>query len=100
MLQKNEVEPGTVELLKKVCSLNSMVNFALGGGTNLALRMGHRLSVDQDFFTNAEFNNALVFQTIIPEFQLLNCCLNKSVSLTVAFHSFGVQANNKYGFCT
>lgn len=70
MLQKNAVEPGSVELLKKVCSLNSMVNFALRGGTNLALRMGHRLSVDLDFFTNAKFNNALAFQTIIREFPI------------------------------
>jgi hypothetical protein len=28
MLQKNAVEPATLELLKKVCSLNALINFA------------------------------------------------------------------------
>ena len=68
MLQKNAVEPDTLELLEKIGTLNPMVNFALGGGTNLAIRMRHRLSVDLDFFTNEEFNNAVIFQTIIREF--------------------------------
>ncbi len=68
MLPKNAVEPNTLELLKKICTLNSLNGFALGGGTNLALRMRHRLSIDLDFFTNSEFNNALVFQIITREF--------------------------------
>ncbi|MEP6948377.1 MAG: nucleotidyl transferase AbiEii/AbiGii toxin family protein [Ginsengibacter sp.] len=68
MLQKTAIEPGTLELLRKICILNPLNGFALGGGTNLALRMGHRLSVDLDFFTNLEFSNALVFQSIIREF--------------------------------
>jgi hypothetical protein len=29
--------------------------FALAGGTSLALRFGHRLSIDLDFFTEAAF---------------------------------------------
>lgn len=31
-------------------------SFNLAGGTSLALRFGHRLSVDLDFFTTAEFD--------------------------------------------
>jgi hypothetical protein len=30
--------------------------FALAGGTSLALRFGHRISVDLDFFTAGEFD--------------------------------------------
>ena len=68
MLQKNAVEPITLELLKEICALTSLNNFGLGGGTNLALRMGHRLSFDLDFFANSDFQNALVFQTITAKF--------------------------------
>jgi predicted nucleotidyltransferase component of viral defense system len=33
----------------------ALTGFALGGGTSLALRFGHRLSLDLDFFTTGEF---------------------------------------------
>ena len=68
MLQQNAVEPTTLELLKKICLLPSCAAFGLGGGTNLALRLGHRFSIDLDFFTNAGFNNALLFNAITSEF--------------------------------
>lgn len=74
MLQKNAVEPNTLELLRKICTLNSLSDFALGGGTNLALRLKHRLSIDLDFFTNKEFNNAIIFQAlshVFPTAELL-----------------------------
>lgn len=51
MLQKNAVEPTTLAALKRICSLRPFDDFALGDGINLALRMGHRISVDLDFFT-------------------------------------------------
>lgn len=38
-------------------------NAVLAGGTALALHLGHRISVDIDFFTDAEFNT----ETIISE---------------------------------
>ena len=68
MLQKKAVEPATLELLKRISSLTLISNFALGGGTNLALRLGHRVSIDLDFFANSEFTNSIVFQTITHEF--------------------------------
>jgi predicted nucleotidyltransferase component of viral defense system len=68
MLQKNAIEPATLELLKKICTIKFINDFALGGGTNLALRMNHRLSVDLDFFTNSKFNNEKIFQVITNQF--------------------------------
>lgn len=68
MLQENAVEPFTLELLKKICAIDFLNNFALGGGTNLALRLDHRLSVYLDFFTNLDFKNEKVFQTITRQF--------------------------------
>lgn len=47
MLQQNAVEPATLELLKQICALPQFANFALGGGTNIALRLGHRVSVER-----------------------------------------------------
>ncbi len=43
MLQQNAVAPTTLELLKTICAINELEPFALGGGTSLALRMGHRV---------------------------------------------------------
>ena len=68
MLQQNAVEPATLELLKRICALPPFKNFALGGGTNIALRLGHRLSVDLDFFTNTAYQNSTVFQAITTGF--------------------------------
>jgi predicted nucleotidyltransferase component of viral defense system len=68
MLQQPAVEPATLELLKKICTLPAVENFALGGGTNLALRLGHRLSVDLDFFTYKPYQNSDIFQAITNAF--------------------------------
>lgn len=35
--------------------------FYLGGGTALALQIGHRSSIDFDYFTNKQFDNAGIF---------------------------------------
>jgi hypothetical protein len=49
--------PGTVRnLLTQLAPAPALEDFALGGGTSLALRFGHRLSVDLDFFTTREFD--------------------------------------------
>jgi predicted nucleotidyltransferase component of viral defense system len=68
MLHKNAVEPITLELLTQICQLPSLTNFGLGGGTNIALRKGHRFSLDLDFFTNIPFDTASVYKTITTAF--------------------------------
>lgn len=68
MLCKNAVAPATLELLKKISGIKEFDSFALGGGTNLALRMGHRVSIDLYFLTNNNFNTASVFQIITKRF--------------------------------
>jgi len=57
MLQTKAVEPGTFSLLKKLMKLPSLKNFSLVGGTALALRYGHRSSVDLDLFYHQEFDH-------------------------------------------
>lgn len=51
MLHKETVAESTLELLKQLMALAELSSFSLVGGTNLALRLGHRISVDIDLFT-------------------------------------------------
>ena len=68
MLYQNAVAPITLGLLKEITTLIRLETFGLGGGTALALRFGHRLSVDLDFFTNSPFDTSVLFQQITRNF--------------------------------
>lgn len=50
------VEPALATLLKRLMSMEALQQFYLVGGTALALRIGHRHSVDLDFFTGEPFD--------------------------------------------
>lgn len=54
MLQLKTIEPGTLQLLRELQSLPMMQDTRLVGGTALALQLGHRRSVDLDFFGTVE----------------------------------------------
>lgn len=56
MLQYHAVPSAVCELLKLLAPSPVLAAFALAGGTSLALRFGHRLSVDLDFFTECSFD--------------------------------------------
>ena len=55
MLHLNAVPEPVAALLLRLSSCDALKRFALGGGTSLALRFGHRLSVDLDYFIPDEF---------------------------------------------
>lgn len=55
MLFKNTIQPGVLELLRKLQSSEILKEFYLAGGTALALHLGHRKSVDLDLFTQKPF---------------------------------------------
>ena len=50
MLQYKTIEPGTLQLLKELQSSPIFEGTRLVGGTALALQLGHRSSIDLDFF--------------------------------------------------
>ena len=52
MLFYETIHPDTLELLKKIQSLEIFTDTRLVGGTALALQIGHRKSIDLDFFGN------------------------------------------------
>lgn len=68
MLRKNTVEPGTLGTLMRLMELPELKQFALVGGTNLALRFGYRFSVDLDIFTNESFDLPGVWEAIRKQF--------------------------------
>ncbi|MFN0080040.1 MAG: nucleotidyl transferase AbiEii/AbiGii toxin family protein [Prosthecobacter sp.] len=75
MLHCEAVPPGTLDLLKRLCAHPATEGFALVGGTSLALRFGHRMSVDLDFFRPEKFDNKIVSAALaadFPSFQLTN----------------------------
>ncbi len=60
MLYTQTVEPGTLSLLKKLMELPSLQPFSLVGGTAMALRYGHRSSIDLDLFYHEDFDHAKI----------------------------------------
>lgn len=84
MLHFESVPDSVRNLLTQLAPAPVLADFALGGGTSLALRFGHRLSVDLDFFTTREFDPGnLAAQTGINGATQVNRALN---SLTLDAH--------------
>ena len=50
MLYYETIKPETLDLLRRIQKLGVYENTRLVGGTALALQIGHRVSVDLDFF--------------------------------------------------
>jgi hypothetical protein len=67
VLHLSTVDPDTLEVLKKLLSLPELEGFALAGGTALALRYGHRKSIDLDLF-GPSLNYEVVSTALIREF--------------------------------
>ncbi len=68
MLQTNSVEPGTLQLLRQLLLVPALENFSLVVGTSLALRYGHRMSVDLDLFSSTTFENEALAKSISEKF--------------------------------
>lgn len=61
--------PETAALLHRLGELLSEKDFYLAGGTALAIHLGHRKSIDLDFFGQAEFDPLGLEQEIRSRFQ-------------------------------
>jgi Nucleotidyl transferase AbiEii toxin, Type IV TA system len=68
MLQSQTVTRATLELLIALMKIPELRQFSLVGGTNLALRFGHRLSIDLDLFTNESFDTELIYNKLSSSF--------------------------------
>jgi hypothetical protein len=76
MLHVSSLPPGTLVLLRELCAHPATQPFALTGGTALALRYGHRLSVDLDFFTPETFNSQDIADRLTEDFQATGVRVN------------------------
>lgn len=56
MLHQSAVPPNLLTVLRELQEATRKGGFALAGGTSLALRFAHRVSVDLDFFTTHDFD--------------------------------------------
>jgi len=68
MLQTRTIEPGTLELLKRLMTMPALNQFYLVGGTALALQLGHRVSVDLDLFTPQPFEKTELWDVLTQAF--------------------------------
>ena len=70
MLHLETIHPDTLTLLKRIQSLEEFSSTRLVGGTALALQLGHRKSIDLDFF--GKFDTTLEELTaILSEFSVV-----------------------------
>lgn len=65
MLYKSTVKPELLELLTLIMNVDIFNDFKLAGGTSLSLQIGHRISIDLDFFSTTKFNQ----ESIISYFE-------------------------------
>jgi len=56
--------PDTFRAIKLVSKISEIKKAYLAGGTALALQLGHRISVDLDFFTQEEFNETFLAEKL------------------------------------
>ena len=68
MLYKETIEPKTLELLIDLQKEPLLSTFNLVGGTALALHLGHRKSIDLDFFTSESFDLEEIKMMLIKKY--------------------------------
>jgi predicted nucleotidyltransferase component of viral defense system len=66
MLHRKTIAAPTLGLLKNITAIPELSAFNLVGGTSLALQIGHRLSVDLDFFGDRPFETQEILDLLQP----------------------------------
>lgn len=64
------IHPETFNLIQELQSLDYLKDFYLVGGTALALKLGHRNSIDIDLFTQHEFDDNDLLENLLEKFDL------------------------------
>lgn len=85
MLYENTVAPATLGLLKELMQMEALKNFALVGGTNLSLRLGHRISEDLDIFANEPYDSEDVAKPLRDLFSGEITIVDKRVHTILAY---------------
>ncbi|NCA84764.1 MAG: hypothetical protein EOM83_04230 [Clostridia bacterium] len=69
MLHIETIEPRTFSLLKELMEIPVLQPFSLVGGTALALRYGHRSSIDLDLFFHKKFDQLEIVANLEKNFK-------------------------------
>ena len=64
MLFTQTVTPACYTLIQDLTDIPDLADFRLAGGTALALQKGHRLSVDIDMFSHADFDTPKILRAL------------------------------------
>jgi hypothetical protein len=84
MLQLKTIHKDTFDLLEMLSEREELRYFSLADGTALALLLGHRVSVDLDFFTNCEFESSELLENLSGHFDIQDCSSSiNSLSLSI-----------------
>jgi hypothetical protein len=70
MLHVEALPAGLLPILKRLMELPTLCDHALVGGTALALRYGHRMSVDIDLFTTGSMETGPLIESLREEFDI------------------------------
>ena len=76
MLQLRTIDSDTYSLLQELSGLDFLNDFSLAGGTSLALQLGHRISIDLDFFTLVEFDPEELLDQLRQSYKINNASLS------------------------
>jgi Nucleotidyl transferase AbiEii toxin, Type IV TA system len=94
MLQLQAVESNLLLNIQRFFSLPWTKDFLLVGGTNAALQIGHRLSVDIDLFTNTKFLSGEILRKIELDFSIeKNRVVIDETGLVVFIQPHGIKVD-------
>lgn len=98
MLQVQTVSPELLELLKQIMKSEFFSDFILVGGTALALQIGHRNSIDLDFFGNFEIDESEILTELEKFGNVMKSASSKNI-LVCTVNDIKVDfVNYKYPF--
>ena len=79
MLHRKTIAAPTLGILKAITAVPELSAFNLAGGTSLALQIGHRLSVDLDFFGHRPFETQEILDLLQPIGQVRMMSQSKNI---------------------
>lgn len=79
MLHRKTIAAPTLGILKNITAISELSGFNLAGGTSLALQIGHRISVDLDFFGNRPFETQEILDLLQPVGQVRILSQSKNI---------------------
>jgi hypothetical protein len=93
----DSVSPELFGLSRTLAAMDAFRPFCLGGGTSLALRFGHRRSVDLDFFCIDAFDSNLcqsAIAAVYPDAGIINrtsgslCVVIRGIKVDILYHPY------------